>query len=231
MKFRLIEGNNYSLHIIIRRVIASREKQEIADCDISALGSLSVSLMNWYGEETVLQQTATDGSEVTCLVPDTLEQGPYSIVARFVANGLKMKSTESGMLGIVPSNRFGRLPLQIVDGKDGGMFAMRYYITTEAKDTHSGLRFWYGSSSAMSPDELDEDMMLIADHHYEQERVMAVTTTEEKDIAWFVSTEPLSFMQAGLPASLNTAQRNGRYYYWSDPLMPADDNIYTITIG
>lgn len=231
MTFKLIEGNNYSLHVILRRVVLGREKQEIADCDISSLGNLRVSLVDWCGEERQLRQTSAEGNEITCLVPDDLTQGPYSIVVRFTAAGLNMKSVEYGMLGIVPSNRFGRIPLQIQDGKDGDMFAMRYYITTEAKDTHSNYRFWYGSSSAMSPDEMDESVMLIADHVYETERQVTIVTTSEKDIVWFVSSEPLNFQQAGLPASLNTAEKNGRYYYWSDPLMPGDDNTYTVKIG
>ena len=59
-------------------------------------------------------------------------------------------------------------------------------------------------------------------------RSFTIATTDVKNRVWFVCTEPVTIMQAGLVTSFNTAQSDGLFYYWSDELVAGNDNIYTI---
>lgn len=86
--------------------------------------------------------------------------------------------------------------------------------------------YYYGASSAASLKELNLGD-LTAQHGDIVGKTLNVTTTKEKCYVWFVSHVPVDFTQAGLQALLNHQELGDFHYYWSDELVPGEDNIYT----
>ena len=61
-------------------------------------------------------------------------------------------------------------------------------------------------------------------------KTLTIETTDEKPYIWFVSRQPLTFVQCGFEASMNTTKLGDLYYYWSDELVAGDDNEYQIKL-
>lgn len=59
-------------------------------------------------------------------------------------------------------------------------------------------------------------------------KTLTITTTSVNNVVWFISPFKLSFMQGGIPVSLNEFTISGMHYYSTDPLI-ADDNVFIIS--
>lgn len=233
MKYRIVKGNSFKLHILVSKLYIAKNNNAIVDCNMNNAANIQVALADGYGEETRLKHkvSATAGNELICDFPDTIDVGCYSVRVSFELNGMKLSSCEANMFAVVPFNRQAVMPLGVIDGEPCGMYNLRYFVTTGGEGTMDDYKFWYGSSSAADAADIDTGVLSL-ETNSASGRTFTIETTDGKPRVWFVCTVPLVITQAGLPTSFNTALDGGLYYYWSDELIAGDDNKYTIyTIG
>lgn len=86
---------------------------------------------------------------------------------------------------------------------------------------------WYaGASAAKDVGELDLDALTRQSDSIVGKTV-AITTTDEANVAWVVSREPVAFVQAGMEAPMHSRRVGDLWYYWSDELS-AGENEYSV---
>lgn len=90
-------------------------------------------------------------------------------------------------------------------------------------------QYYYGASAASEICQLDINTLTRADDNIVGKSI-TIATTDEADRAWIVSRVPVVLMQAGFELEMNQQKLGDLYYYWSDPLVAADDNVYVIKI-
>lgn len=226
MIYRIVKGNSFKLHILVSKLDIAKNCNTIVDYNLNKAANIKVELIDGYCEKIQLKHKISGdaNNELICDFPDNIEVGCYAIKVSWEIGGTKLSSCESNMFAIVPFNRQARMPLGIIDGEPCGMYNLRYYITTDNSDDY---RFWYGSSSATDVSEINKDELSL-ERSSASGRSFTIVTTDEKCRVWFVCTSPINITQAGLPASFNTAQSDGLFFYWSDELVAGNDNIYSI---
>lgn len=229
MIYRIVKGNSFRLHILVSKLQIAKNSNSIVDYDMNKASGIKVELIGGFCEKINLRCKVSEdvNNELICDFPDNIEIGRYAIKVSWKADGMFLSSCESNMFAIVPFNRQSKIPLGIIDGEPCGLYNLKYYITTDGSGKSDDYTFWYGSSSASDVSQINLDELTL-EKAFVTGRSFTITTTDEKCRVWFVCTEPITIMQAGLPTSFNTAQPDGLYYYWSDELVAGDDNIYTI---
>ena len=229
MIYRIVKGNSFRLHILVSKLQIGKNKNTIVDYNMNKASNIKVELIGGYCENIELRYKVSEdtNNELICDFPNTIDIGNYAVRVSWKSDGVLLSSCESNMFAIVPFNRQSKIPLGIVDGEPCGMYNLKYYITTDDADDFDAYTFWYGSSSAsdVAGIRLDE---LTSEKTFATGRSFTIATTDVKNRVWFVCTEPVTIMQAGLVTSFNTAQSDGLFYYWSDELVAGNDNIYTI---
>lgn len=133
MIYKIVQGNSFKLHILVRKMDVSREFQRLVDFDMSKAESVTVELQGGYENSIPLRHTMSGISNnvLICDVPSDLELGNYSIKVSWTLGNEQMSSTERGFLQIVPFNSKGKIPIDIVEGERTGMFNLRYYLVTD----------------------------------------------------------------------------------------------------
>ena len=300
MIYKIVQGNNFKLHILVRKLDMSKEFQRLVDFDMSEATNIKVELVGWFDKPITLPSHISGIAKnvLVCDVPDTLELGNYSVRVSWNMDGIKMVSTERRLLRIVDYNSQSNIPIGIIDG-EAGLFKLRYYIVTDnisicpityslddikVSTMPSAIKngeklefeltpndgydignvkvimngnditdevyhegkivipavsgyvmivakgyedvFYYG---AMSSDKIcNMDFGLLTKQSGSlADKTLTIETTKEKPFIWFVSRTPVTFSQAGLAASLNHRVLGHFHYYWTDELVPGNDNVYT----
>lgn len=230
MKYRIVEGNGFKLHILVSKLCIAQNNNAIADCNMNRAANIKVELIDGCGDGIRLKHKVSDtaANELVCDFPGNISVGCYSVKVSWEAGGTKLSSCESNLFAVVPYNRQARLPLGVIDGEPCGLYNLRYYITTGGADSSGDYRIWWGSSSADGIDTIDKDKLSFQDSSLAGKSV-TIATTDGQPRVWFICSSPIIITQAGLPTFFNTAQADGLYYYWSDELVAGGDNIYTVT--
>lgn len=133
MIYKIVQGNSFKLHILVRKLDLSKEFQRLIDFDMSQASDIKVSLEGCFCEQTDIPITVTGVQKnvLVCDVPNTLELGRYNVRVSWTVDSHKMVSVERNLLQIVPYNSNVSIPIGMVEGENTGMFDLRYYIVTE----------------------------------------------------------------------------------------------------
>lgn len=133
MIYKIVQGNSFRLHILVKKLDVSKEFNRLVDFDLTQATDIKVELSCCLGD-TVSVQTSisgTLGNVLVCDIPSTLEIGRYDVQVSWKYNGYDMVSKERGILQIVSTNSKVKLPIGIVEGETAGLFNLQYYIVTE----------------------------------------------------------------------------------------------------
>lgn len=132
MIYKIVQGNNFKLHILVRKLDMSREFQRLVDFDMSEASDIKVELVGWFDQAIMIPSHISGIAKnvLVCDVPDNLDLGNYSVRVSWRMDDNNMVSHERKLLRIVNFNAQSNMPIGIVDG-DAGMFKLRYYIVTD----------------------------------------------------------------------------------------------------
>ena len=133
MIYKIVQGNGFKIHILVRKIDVSKEFQRLVDFDMSKTESVKVELLRGIGCSIPLRHTMSGISNnvLVCDIPSDLELGNYSIKVSWTLGNEHMSSVERGFLQVVPFNSKSKIPIDIVEGERTGMFNLRYYMVTD----------------------------------------------------------------------------------------------------
>lgn len=133
MIYKIVQGNGFKVHVLVRKTDISREFQRLVDFDMSKAENVKVELLHGLDDSITLQHTVSGISNnvIICDIPSDLALGNYSIKASWAIGDEQMSSTERNFLQIVPFNSKSKIPIDIVEGERTGMFNLRYYVVTD----------------------------------------------------------------------------------------------------
>lgn len=134
MIYKIVQGNGFKVHILVRKMDVSREFQRLVDFDMSKAESVKVELLSGLKDSSVVLEHTMSGitnNVLVCNIPSNLELGNYSIKVSWTIGDECMSSIERGFLQIVSFNSKSKIPIDIVEGERTGMFNLRYYIVTD----------------------------------------------------------------------------------------------------
>lgn len=133
MIYKIVQGNGFKIHILVRKMDVSREFQRLVDFDMSKAESVTVELQSGIDDSISLRHTMSGISNnvLICDVPSDLGLGNYSIKVSWTLGNEHMSSVERGFLQVVPFNSKSKIPIDIVEGERIGMFNLRYYLVTD----------------------------------------------------------------------------------------------------
>lgn len=133
MIYKIVQGNGFKIHILVRKMDVSREFQRLVDFDMSKAESVTVELQSSIEDSISLRHTMSGISNnvLICDVPSDLELGNYSIKVSWTLGNEHMSSVERGFLQVVPFNSKSKIPIDIVEGERTGLFNLRYYLVTD----------------------------------------------------------------------------------------------------
>lgn len=133
MIYKIVQGNGFKIHILVRKMDVSREFQRLVDFDMSKAESVTVELQSGIDDSISLRHTMSGISNnvLICDVPSDLGLGNYSIKVSWTLGNEHMSSVERGFLQVVPFNSKSKIPIDIVEGERTGMFNLRYYLVTD----------------------------------------------------------------------------------------------------
>lgn len=133
MIYKIVQGNGFKIHILVRKMDVSREFQRLVDFDMSKAESVNVELQYGVDGSIPLSHTLSGiaNNVLVCDVPSDLELDNYSIKVSWTLGNEHMSSIERGFLQVVPFNSKSKIPIDIVEGERTGMFNLRYYLVTD----------------------------------------------------------------------------------------------------
>ncbi len=133
MVYKIVQGNSFKLHILVRKLDVSKEFNRLVDFDLTKATDIKVRLSCCFGEPITVDTSISgiQGNVLVCDIPGSLDMGRYDVSVSWKYNGYDMVSKERGILHIVSSNSKVKLPIGIVEGETSGLFDLRYYIVTE----------------------------------------------------------------------------------------------------
>lgn len=133
MIYKIVQGNSFKLHILVRKLDLSKEFQRLIDFDMSQASNINVELACSFGESVTVPSHISGvlGNVLICDIPSTLDVGNYDIKVYWNMDGCNMVSIERNLLRIVEHNSQTNIPIGIVEGETTGMFDLRYYIVTD----------------------------------------------------------------------------------------------------
>lgn len=231
--YKIVKGNSFDLFIKLQKAYISKNKQMLEDIDVAAISNLEVHLTDAFGEcvaKMPFVQSGTNNSEVEpsdiCVkFPPFLEEGLYGITIRGKYNGNDICSIEHRLFRIVERNGKSHIPLGIVDGEMGGMYNAKYWIELNTKE--DVIFSYYGALSTTDPNKVNIEYLQQFSGVLSGQTI-TISTTENEDIIWVVSSVPLTFFQGGLPLEMQQSKIGELYYYHSDELISGDSTITII---
>lgn len=133
MVYKIVQGNSFKLHILVRKLDISKEFQRLIDFDMTEATDIKVELIGGFSEliPTAVTIGGISGNTLIVSVPSNLDVGIYDVKVSWKYNDYEMASTERKLIKIVEHNSKCSLPIGIVEGEVSGMFDLRYYIVTE----------------------------------------------------------------------------------------------------
>lgn len=137
MIYKIVQGNSFKLHILVRKLDFSTDFERLVDFDMSLATNIKVELCGSFCEPISVPYTITGISKnvLVCDIPGTLELGNYNVKVSWKYEGYSMNSVERNLLRIVEHNSQTKVPIGIVDAETSGLFNLRYYIVTENQST------------------------------------------------------------------------------------------------
>lgn len=133
MIYKIVQGNSFRLHILVRKMELSKEFNRLVDFDLTQATDIKVELLGGFGD-SIIVPTSISGIEhnvLVCAIPSNLELGNYNVRVSWRFNNDDMVSMERNILQIVGSNHKTKIPIGVVQGGTVGMFDLRYYMVTE----------------------------------------------------------------------------------------------------
>ena len=133
MIYKIVQGNSFKLHILVRKMDVSKEFQRLVDFDMNLATDINVALSGCFCKPTIIQATicGIEHNVLVCNIPSTLEIGNYNVSVSWKYEGYSMKSVERNVLQIIETNNKVKVPVGIFQGNAIGMFELRYYIVTK----------------------------------------------------------------------------------------------------
>lgn len=137
MIYKIVQGNSFKLHILVRKLDISRNFKRLIDFDLNQATDIKVELIGCFCKPIQVPATVSGvfGNILACDIPSTLEQGIYNIKVSWKFNGSDMVSIERKIIRIVAHNAQSYIPMGIVEGETAGLFDLYYYVITDNQST------------------------------------------------------------------------------------------------
>ena len=120
MIYKIVQGNSFKLHILVRKPDISSESNMLIDFDMTKATDIKVSLVCNFGESTIIPAHVSMAlpNVVVCDVPSTLEIGNYNVSVSWRMDGNDMASVEKNLFRIVEYNSQAQYPICMVEGEN-----------------------------------------------------------------------------------------------------------------
>ena len=137
MIYKIVQGNSFKLHIMVRKMDVSKEFQRLVYFDMNLATDIRVELSGCFCNtiSVPVQVAGIQGNVLICDIPSTLDYGNYNVRVSWKYDGSEMVSIERNLLRIVEHNSMSNVPIGITEGEHTGLFNLRYYIVTENQST------------------------------------------------------------------------------------------------
>lgn len=137
MIYKIVQGNSFKLHILVRKLDLSMEFQRLIDFDLNQATDIKVELKSSFCDSISVPTHVSGvlGNVLICDIPSTLDIGNYNVKVSWKFDGGDMVSVERNILRIVEHNSQSHLPVGIVEGETTGMYDLRYYVVTSNQST------------------------------------------------------------------------------------------------
>ena len=137
MIYKIVQGNSFKLHIMVRKMDVSKEFQRLVDFDMNLATDIRVELSGCFCNtiSVPVQVAGIQGNVLICDIPSTLDYGNYNVRVSWKYDGSEMVSIERNLLRIVEHNSMSNVPIGITEGEHTGLFNLRYYIVTDNQST------------------------------------------------------------------------------------------------
>lgn len=120
MIYKIVQGNSFKLHILVRKPDISSESNMLIDFDMTKATDIKVSLVCNFGESTIIPAHVSMAlpNVVVCDVPSTLDIGNYNVSVQWRMDGNDMASVEKNLFRIVEYNSQAQYPICMVEGEN-----------------------------------------------------------------------------------------------------------------
>lgn len=120
MIYKIVQGNSFKLHILVRKPDISSESNMLIDFDMTKATDIKVSLVCNFGESTIIPAHVSIAlpNVVVCDVPSTLDIGNYNVSVSWRMDGNNMASVEKNLFRIVEYNSQAQYPICMVEGEN-----------------------------------------------------------------------------------------------------------------
>ena len=137
MIYKIVKGNSFKLHILVRKMDVSKEFQRLVDFDMNLATDISVELSGFCCDviSVPVQVAGIQGNVLICDIPSSLDCGNYNVMVSWKYDGSEMVSIERNLLRIVEHNSISNVPIGVTEGEHTGLFNLRYYIVTSNQST------------------------------------------------------------------------------------------------
>ena len=137
MIYKIVKGNSFKLHILVRKMDVSKEFQRLVDFDMNLATDISVELSGFCCDviSVPVQVAGIQGNVLICDIPSSLDCGNYNVMVSWKYDGSEMVSIERNLLRIVDHNSISNVPIGVTEGEHTGLFNLRYYIVTSNQST------------------------------------------------------------------------------------------------
>lgn len=137
MIYKIVQGNSFKLHILVRKMDVSREFQRLVDFDMSQATDIKVELSGCFCNtiSVPVQVAGIQGNVLICDIPSFLDCGNYNVRVSWKCEDSEMVSIERNLLRIVEHNSMSNVPIGVTEGEHTGLFNLRYYIVTSNQST------------------------------------------------------------------------------------------------
>lgn len=137
MIYKIVKGNSFKLHILVRKMDVSKEFQRLVDFDMSLATDIRVELSGFCCDtiSVPVQVAGIQGNVLICDIPSSLDCGNYNVRVSWKYDGSEMVSIERNLLRIVDHNSMSNVPVGVTEGEHTGLFNLRYYIVTSNQST------------------------------------------------------------------------------------------------
>ena len=137
MIYKIVKGNSFKLHILVRKMDVSKEFQRLVDFDMNMATDISVELSGFCCDviSVPVQVAGIQGNVLICDIPSSLDCGNYNVRVSWKYDGSEMVSIERNLLRIVEHNSISNVPIGVTEGEHTGLFNLRYYIVTSNQST------------------------------------------------------------------------------------------------
>nr|WP_297000073.1 hypothetical protein [Prevotella sp.] len=137
MIYKIVKGNSFKLHILVRKMDVSKEFQRLVDFDMSLATDIKVELSGFCCDviSVPVQVAGIQGNVLICDIPSSLDCGNYNVRVSWKYDGSEMVSIERNLLRIVEHNSMSNVPIGVTEGEHTGLFNLRYYIVTSNQST------------------------------------------------------------------------------------------------